>query len=671
MRSGSNKNDTPQKPKEKPVTHLPLDSILTDTATKPRSKSFTHSPHNYLKESPKGTRPSPKSTLPIPINNTNGTSSNNLFKRLTRSDSVSPKHRPSLEWDREVYSIETVLSEAKEPLTHAYLNHLSSSLLKKIIIAAMEYAEKTLGEREGCFLIPVSNATDAMKDSQGKIGEPYDHHIIYIKRNYKTTYYLRDHKTTIAKGAQGELCIVYELPHSTIPSIKKEDKLHELMRMNPLVAKISSDSLGIKAQEDIQLTAGIYQYNNEYIKYIDHGVLQMDNKQYSCFITEYLYAANALKCIYVFNDQITDKDNKERIIGRRYLTPEFIFQFWIGLLEHYLEFQKKYLHGDIKPENIMLKPHGHSFRSVIIDYDDSTDSESSTRDRGTHIYIDPAKQFKRPFTKKNDLYSIGVTLYETITAHNVQRNLMLEQDKIEKRKRERQQFEKERYQHHQKELETLTQSHETDLKTRKVKMDALTQSGNEIHLQFEPIKERFDEFTFDDIHRMMPDVFDLPLLSETLLNDHHYYDWMSLSHDEFIHYLSPFLENIIDHDKKLLCENINDLIELMDFLLHSQPKLQEIGGHFLLTNPDDRPDPAVIKIFIKSLYDLSEDHKYRVENCKKFYHDYDNKFKQSVKHDPLSYVPTREKIQTYLNAIQKQNAEIAEEVSKVSVHSRM
>lgn len=655
--NNKDKNDTTQKSKlTTAMRNLPL-HLLNDTnsSTKKCSNSMGAEIPTFTKRSlDKGNSP-PKSS-PISIS---GSSSNIILNRLKRSDSLSPKQQLNTLLQNN-YSIESVFYYAKQPLAHTYLNQLSNSTLKKILAAAMEYVNDKYADKDICASFPVPNHSEQLKDSQGKNGETYSHYVIYIKKNNTVSYYLRDYKTKISKGAQGELEIVYKFPCTNFYDMKKEDKFHEHMINNAFAAKISVDSVGKITENEIENIANVYKNNSKYLKYIDHGILEIADSRYSCFISEYLYAVNALKCFYQFDETITDKDSKERIIGRRYLPPEFIFKFWIKLLECYLVFQRKYSHRDIKPENIMLEPNEDGFNAIIIDYDDVTTCEMSKKIRGTTIYKDPLILENKTSTKRNDLYSIGVTLCESITNENLQVNIINEQTEIANRKLERQNFEKELYKIHNQELqlidnelEKIDKSLDVEINILKNKREEHIRSGAKIPLQFGSIKDHYDQFSFEDVQNMQPDIFQLLLLSEVLAKNNHYYSWLSLTHDEMIGYLEPVLKNIVGHDRKLLCNSLNNIIELFEFLLHSQPILQEIANHFMLANPNNRPNTSDIKHYIKNLYTLMENHKERTENCKKYYYNHNVKFKMSQKDDPLGYIPSRERIKNNIDAIQR------------------
>ncbi|HUQ02689.1 MAG TPA: protein kinase [Kofleriaceae bacterium] len=81
------------------------------------------------------------------------------------------------------------------------------------------------------------------------------------------------------------------------------------------------------------------------------------------------------------------------------------------------------LHRDIKPSNVLVDKSG---RVVILDFGLVTDVEGMHLDRthdqlavGTPAYMSPEQVQDRPLTEASDWYSVGVILYEALTARRV------------------------------------------------------------------------------------------------------------------------------------------------------------------------------------------------------------------------------------------------------------
>lgn len=73
------------------------------------------------------------------------------------------------------------------------------------------------------------------------------------------------------------------------------------------------------------------------------------------------------------------------------------------------------VHGDIKPQNILINPRGVA---KLVDFGASRQIEDvfvSTKGQGTWLYMAPEVAFDRKRGLFNDLYSVGVVMYEMVT----------------------------------------------------------------------------------------------------------------------------------------------------------------------------------------------------------------------------------------------------------------
>lgn len=79
--------------------------------------------------------------------------------------------------------------------------------------------------------------------------------------------------------------------------------------------------------------------------------------------------------------------------------------------------KRGYIHGDIKPENIVVSHDGHA---TIVDFGFSCPTGSTARSiRGTRDYLAPEQLDKGYLSEKTDLYNFGATMYFLLTGRHV------------------------------------------------------------------------------------------------------------------------------------------------------------------------------------------------------------------------------------------------------------
>lgn len=77
--------------------------------------------------------------------------------------------------------------------------------------------------------------------------------------------------------------------------------------------------------------------------------------------------------------------------------------------------RKDLVHGDIKPENILVTKRGEKLVFKMVDFGSITDAYSLVSRAGTPSYLAPERFSASPITEQTELYAIGTTLYETLT----------------------------------------------------------------------------------------------------------------------------------------------------------------------------------------------------------------------------------------------------------------
>lgn len=73
------------------------------------------------------------------------------------------------------------------------------------------------------------------------------------------------------------------------------------------------------------------------------------------------------------------------------------------------------LHGDIKPENIIVTKRKGKLVFKIVDFGSITEAYSNVSRAGTPSYLAPERFKQSPLNEQTEIYAIGVTLYEVLT----------------------------------------------------------------------------------------------------------------------------------------------------------------------------------------------------------------------------------------------------------------
>ncbi len=90
-------------------------------------------------------------------------------------------------------------------------------------------------------------------------------------------------------------------------------------------------------------------------------------------------------------------------------------------LAHFLLKMSQYLikfnlvHGDIKPENIIVTKRKEKIVFKMVDFGSITEAYSTVTRAGTPSYLAPERFKQAPITEQTEIYAIGVTLYEALT----------------------------------------------------------------------------------------------------------------------------------------------------------------------------------------------------------------------------------------------------------------
>jgi serine/threonine protein phosphatase PrpC len=88
-------------------------------------------------------------------------------------------------------------------------------------------------------------------------------------------------------------------------------------------------------------------------------------------------------------------------------------KFLLAAAQHLLSLDL--VHGDTKPENILVVPGYDTLQFRLIDFGSVTEAFSLTSRAGTASYLAPERFHEAPISERTEIFAIGVTLFEAAT----------------------------------------------------------------------------------------------------------------------------------------------------------------------------------------------------------------------------------------------------------------
>ncbi|MCW8822139.1 MAG: protein phosphatase 2C domain-containing protein [Sulfurovum sp.] len=166
---------------------------------------------------------------------------------------------------------------------------------------------------------------------------------------------------------------------------------------------------------------------NYVIKFIPYEAMN-DEMMLDIFVKE-VWMANRLKAGF-FPKAVVPKNRTHRYYimsfvegatlkkytAKKPLSVDLSVELAIFLLKmsHFL---MKYdlVHGDIKPENIIVTERKGKLVFKMVDFGSITEAYSNVTRAGTPSYLAPERFSQAPVNEQTEIYAIGVTLYESLT----------------------------------------------------------------------------------------------------------------------------------------------------------------------------------------------------------------------------------------------------------------
>ncbi len=240
-------------------------------------------------------------------------------------------------------------------------------------------------------------------------------------------YFNKPHKKEglIGKGNKGYVLAAYELqaindqwhlPPDIQPSIALK-----ILRCNPVEFKEQYEKiiLQMKIMSDFYETP--FPFSEPFFRLVSNKSL---TEQYYKFYIPMIYWPGENGDDFVKNGAkiAADKSIKNK------LECQFNYflkgqEYSIAIIEEVNRFHDKgYIHGDIKPENFRL----HKGTARLVDFDFSRKNSEicdSRKDGMTRWFIPPEFLENQQWTRKGEIYAVGLTIYELLGGRNLFENL--------------------------------------------------------------------------------------------------------------------------------------------------------------------------------------------------------------------------------------------------------
>jgi len=600
-------------PTHNPVTHPQKKKLLTRSRSQSKTEESgqsspvepgsTHEITTSLKSSPAKSSPTPHSRLvnstgkletrplsipPRQVNSTgkmdahppSPTSYSSSDSSSTSSDSFRAKRRSSLSISPQLNSIGSLFrdrdkdkrklsltkSSARQsmkqysadahllerPLNHHYL----TSIKPKRLISHHAKAKKTYKNMYGALngYIQIDPNEDPDSDNDTDIQESDNTHdkeikskpleLILFKDANNIDCYLPDRNMVLGNGGDGKVFIAYKFP-------EKEDN-KETYHAN-MISSMVAIKIIINQCIDTDTAIENLILNDQYLH---HCPINHVEKKRDCVFMPYVNGPNLLNLLYK-RDLITTVKIDE-IIGKRYLRPDLRMSLMIESFKSVDYFTAKgRLHIDINPSNIMVtltKDMTHTTSLIDVESAISTNTKY-TGAIGTAGYIPweitQSGKFRGPYTTNSVFCALGIIYAELNSVHAHQKKIRL-------------------------------------MKPKKI------------------LGESTDEFTYEEICSMMPDVFINPFLIEYFIKNHIHETWLQLPIQRLYSLISGSFADFLPEDIQLLRENTSDIINEIVYRLYIFPWVARIIVKMTHENPALRPTDNELQDIVKELQALQE-----------------------------------------------------------------
>jgi serine/threonine protein phosphatase PrpC len=239
--------------------------------------------------------------------------------------------------------------------------------------------------------------------------------IVQHARELATEETLDDASAIVIDIAEtGKLRAVSQLPLSIPEKLRKGDIVDGYELVRPFQ---HSDRVWLATKDGQRWTmkfAPLEARDNEAVLHLFVKEAWNATRLHSEFFVEAFVPENATARYYVM-EFVEAPSLKMLLASRRLAIDEAVElgRFLVEASTHLLRLDL--VHGDIKPENILVISDYDRVRFKLIDMGSATEIFSVTTRAGTASYLAPERFHGTPISERTEIFSIGVTLYQALT----------------------------------------------------------------------------------------------------------------------------------------------------------------------------------------------------------------------------------------------------------------
>ncbi len=239
--------------------------------------------------------------------------------------------------------------------------------------------------------------------------------IVQQARELATDETLDDASAIVIDIAEtGKLRAVSQLPLPIPDALRKGDVIDGYELVRPFQ---HSDRVWLATKDDQRWTlkfAPLAARDNEAVLHLFVKETWNATRLHADYFVEAFVPERATARYYVM-EFVEAPSLKTLLASRRLAVDEAVElgRFLMEASEHLLRLDL--VHGDIKPENILVISHYDRLRFKLIDLGSATEIFSVDSRAGTASYLAPERFHHTPISECTEIFAIGVTLYQTLT----------------------------------------------------------------------------------------------------------------------------------------------------------------------------------------------------------------------------------------------------------------